>query len=64
MAQITTGLSFPLDEKRGSRHVMVQEPAAFRSPVWRDRAQQVQAVMNDFWEGRQTALSEYLKQRA
>ncbi|ALN75714.1 hypothetical protein [Aureimonas sp. AU20] len=44
--------------------VVVQEPAAFRTPVWRDRARQIQAVMNDFWEGRGTALSEYLKQRA
>jgi len=40
--------------------VRVVEPASFRSSVWAERARQIQALMTDTWEGRRTALSDYL----
>jgi hypothetical protein len=43
--------------------VAVREPAHFRSPAWAERARQIQAVMSDAWEGRRTALSDYLHDR-
>lgn len=43
--------------------VTVREPARFRSPAWAERARQIQAVMSDAWEGRRTALSDYLHDR-
>lgn len=43
--------------------VRVREPESFRSPAWAERARQIQALMTDTWEGRRTALSDYLHEQ-
>ncbi len=47
----------------GMDDVCVREPKSFRSPVWATRARQIQALMTDTWEGRRTALSDYLHEQ-
>ena len=42
---------------------VVREPASFVRETWQVRAREIQAVMSDDWEGRRTALSDYLHAR-
>ncbi|WP_019999001.1 hypothetical protein [Aureimonas ureilytica] len=48
----------------GVNDVVIEEPAQFKSDMWRRRARQIQAIITDDWEGRWTELSDYLHGQA
>lgn len=51
-------------QRRPNGDIEVTEPRRWRSPAWLLRARQIQAVMTHDWEGRRTALSDYVHEMA